>query len=168
MNFRLSQLALVASCALYMVFVVFNNLTDYRSNFQLVQHVLAMDTTFPGNAGLWRALNSSGIHHTFYASIICWETACAVLLVLGSARLWSERDKGAVGWCAAKKFANAGLTLGLLLWLLAFITVGGEWFLMWQSSKWNGLGAALRMFTVMGFVLILLNLPEDGAAIERT
>ena len=48
----------------------------------------------------------------------------------------------------------------MLLWFLAFITVGGEWFLMWQSSKWNGLGPALRMFTVMGVVLLYLNQPE--------
>ena len=168
MNLRLSQLALVVSCALYMVFVVFNNLTDYGSNFLLVQHVLAMDTTFPGNSGLWRAINSSVIHHAFYASVIGWETACAVLLVLGSARLWSTRDAAAAAWCAAKKSANAGLTLGLLLWFLAFITVGGEWFLMWQSSKWNGLGPALRMFTVMGFVLLLLNLPEDRVTVEKS
>ena len=63
---------------------------------------------------------------------------------------------------------NAGLTLGLLLWFLAFLTVGGEWFLMWQSSKWNGLGPALRMFTVMGFVLLILNLPEDPRSREQS
>ena len=123
--------------------------------------------TFPGNSGLWRALNSSVIHHAFYASIILWETACAVLLVLGAARLWSARDAAASAWCGAKKSANTGLTLGLLLWFLAFITVGGEWFLMWQSSKWNGLGPALRMFTVMSLVLLFLNLPEERAAAEK-
>jgi predicted small integral membrane protein len=168
MNLRLCQISLVASCALYMALVVFNNLSDYGSNLQLVQHVLAMDTTFPGNSGLWRALNSAVIHHAFYASIILWETACAVLLALGAARLWSARHGSSAAWLAAKPHANTGLTLGLLLWFLAFITVGGEWFLMWQSSKWNGLGPALRMFTVMGLVLLFLNLPEERAAAEKT
>jgi predicted small integral membrane protein len=42
--------------------------------------------------------------------------------------------------------AIAGLTLGLLLWLVAFIAVGGEWFLMWQSAEWNGEEAAFRIF----------------------
>ena len=64
--------------------------------------------------------------------------------------------------------AAAHLLLGLLLWFLAFITVGGEWFLMWQSSKWNGLGPALRMFTVMALVLLVLNLPEDRSAAEKS
>jgi predicted small integral membrane protein len=163
MNLRLCQLSLVAACALYMALVVFNNLTDYGSNFALVQHVLMMDSTFPGNSGLWRALHSNVIHHAFYVSIILWETACTVLLALGSVRLWSARHEPFAAWLAAKAHANTGLTLGLLLWFLAFITVGGEWFLMWQSSKWNGLGPALRLFTVMGFVLLLLNLPEGHA-----
>lgn len=41
---------------LFYLLVVFNNLTDYNSNYQLVHHVLMMDSTFPGNAGMWRAM----------------------------------------------------------------------------------------------------------------
>lgn len=160
MNTRLCQIPLVASCALYMGLVVFNNLADYGSNYQFVQHVLAMDTTFPGNAGMWRAFNSPIVHHVFYASIILWEAATAVLLTLGAARMWAARRAAAGRWHGARSYANAGLTLGLLIWLLAFLTVGGEWFLMWQSSTWNGLTTAGRMFTVMGIILIFINLPE--------
>ena len=168
MNLRHCQLSLVVACALYMALVVFNNVTDYGSNFQLVQHVLAMDTTFPGNSGLWRAINIPFVHHAFYASIILWEAVIAVLIVQGSWLLWSVRAASSSVWVAAKSRANTGLTLGLLLWFLAFITVGGEWFLMWQSSKWNGLGPALRMFTVMALVLLVLNLPEDRSAAEKS
>lgn len=167
MNFRHCQLSLVAACALYMALVVFNNLSDYDSNLQLVQHVLAMDTTFPGNSGLWRAINIPFVHHAFYASIIIWEAVIAGLLVSGSCRLWSTCGADSAAWRAAKSRANTGLTLGMLLWFLAFITVGGEWFLMWQSSKWNGLGPALRMFTVMGLVFIVLSLPEDRVAGDK-
>jgi predicted small integral membrane protein len=56
----------------------------------------------------------------------------------------------------AANVAIAGLSLGLLMWLVAFLTVGGEWFLMWQSKSWNGQEAAFRMFTVVGIVLLLL------------
>ena len=58
--------------------------------------------------------------------------------------------------------AVAGLTIGMLMWLIAFLAVGGEWFLMWQSQTWNGQGAAFRMFTVMGLVLLLAVMPERG------
>jgi predicted small integral membrane protein len=157
---RLCQTSLVAACALYMLLAVFNNLTDYGSNYQLVEHVLAMDTTFPGNSGMWRAIRNPVIHQVFYASIIAWEAVIALLLSAGAWRMWQSRHGSVARWRHQRQWATAGLTLGLLLWFLAFITVGGEWFLMWQSSKWNGLGPALRMFTVMGLVLLYLNQPE--------
>ena len=61
----------------------------------------------------------------------------------------------------AKKIATIGLTVSLLQWYVAFITVGGEWFLMWQSEEWNGQDAAFRMFTIIGVSLIFLSLKDD-------
>jgi predicted small integral membrane protein len=46
------------------------------------------------------------------------------------------------------------------MWLVAFLSVGGEWFLMWQSKTWNGQEAAFRMFTVIGIVLLLVAQPR--------
>ncbi len=39
---------------------------------------------------------------------------------------------------AALNVAMIALTTSLLMWLVAFLDVGGEWFLMWQSKMWNG------------------------------
>ena len=161
MMIRLAKAALVASSALFLLIVVFNNLTDYGSNFEFVRHVLGMDTTFPGNKGMWRALTSPLIHHTFYASIILWELISGGLLAVGAWKLWQARHAPAAVWQHAKSLANAGLVLNMLLWFLAFITVGGEWFLMWQSSTWNGQNAAFRMFAVLGLILIFLNQRDD-------
>jgi len=52
--------------------------------------------------------------------------------------------------------------MSLLMWLVAFLSVGGEWFLMWQSKTWNGQEAAFRMFTVVGIVLLVLLQPESA------
>jgi predicted small integral membrane protein len=60
----------------------------------------------------------------------------------------------------SKNIAIAALTLALLMWLVAFLSVGGEWFLMWQSKIWNGQDAAFRMFTMIGIVLILVVQPD--------
>jgi predicted small integral membrane protein len=57
---------------------------------------------------------------------------------------------------AAKRLPVMGLTLSLLLWLVAFLCVGGEWFLMWQSQTWNGQQEAFRMFTVVALVLLIV------------
>jgi len=147
---------LVFSVALYFALVVFGNLTDYQSNFAFVGHVLSMDTTIPGNNGMWRAIQGTFWHHLFFASIILWEVSVCLLCFIGSKKLFVSTKKDEA-FMAAKDFTNIGLVLGLLLWFLAFMTVGGEWFFMWQSSEWNGLSAALRMFTVLGIILIFLN-----------
>ena len=60
----------------------------------------------------------------------------------------------------AKMVAITGLTLSPLMWLVAFLSVGGEWFLMWQSKTWNGQEAAFRMFAVVGIVLLLVLQPD--------
>jgi len=61
----------------------------------------------------------------------------------------------------AKRVAVAALTLAMLMWLVAFLSVGGEWFLMWQSKSWNGQDAAFRMFTVIGLVLLFVAQPDS-------
>ena len=53
---RISKIALLAGLALFYTLVVFNNLTDFDSNYQFVRHVLSMDTTFPGNQCMYRCV----------------------------------------------------------------------------------------------------------------
>jgi predicted small integral membrane protein len=156
---RLSKILLVASVALVMGLATFNNLTDYGSNFDFVKHVLSMDTTFPGNTLKWRALTSPVVHHVFYATIIAWEAVTFLGLVLGTWKLWSARGSAAA-FAAAKPMVVGVLTLNLALWFIAFLTVGGEWYVMWQSQIWNGQAAAFRMFTCIGIILLFLKTPE--------
>jgi predicted small integral membrane protein len=160
MILRLAKVSLVLAVALYYSLVVLNNSTDYNSNEQFVRHVLTMDTTFPGNNGMWRALNSPAWHTAFYLSIICWELLTMVLCWWGGFRLAKGFAGPAGEFHKAKRVAIAGLTLGLMMWLVAFLSAGGEWFLMWQSKIWNGQEAAFRMFTVLGVVLLLVAQPD--------
>ena len=53
---RLVKTSMVASTALFALLVAFNNLVDYGSNYEFVRHTLSMDTTFPGNALMGRAI----------------------------------------------------------------------------------------------------------------
>ena len=91
---RLSKIALIAAVGLFLAIVVLNNLTDYKSNYDFVFHVLSMDTTFPGNALMWRAIHSEPVYHAFYASLILWEAAAAVLMFVGAWKLWQARGAG--------------------------------------------------------------------------
>lgn len=161
---RTSKILLTWAVALFASLVVFNNLTDYGSNYMFVSHVLRMDTTFPGNRAMWRAIGSPFLHHLFYGLIIFAEAAVAVLCWVGGFRLLGSIDD-AGRFNRAKGVAIAGLTLGIILWFTGFITVGGEWFLMWQSKLWNGQEAAFRIVVILGIVLLYVNQPDgqDGA-----
>jgi predicted small integral membrane protein len=160
MMLRATKTLLVFAVAIFYTFVVFNNVTDYDSNYQFVRHVLMMDSTFPGNHGMWRAINSPAVHTAFYVSIIAWEIATMALCWWGGIGMLKARRGTAAEFSRAKGVAVAALTLSLLMWLLAFLGVGGEWFLMWQSKSWNGQDAAFRMFTVVGIVLLVVAQPE--------
>jgi predicted small integral membrane protein len=157
---RVTKVLLVFAVAVFYTLVVFNNVTDYGSNFEFVRHVLMMDSTFPGNHGMWRAINSPGIHTAFYLAIIGWEFVTMVLCWWGGFRLATMLSASVRDFQSAKGMAIAALTLGLWMWLVAFLSIGGEWFLMWQSKTWNGQDAAFRMFTVVGIVLLLVAVPE--------
>jgi predicted small integral membrane protein len=137
MTLRLAKSALLASVALYYSLIVFNNLTDYGSNFQFVRHVLLMDTTFPDNRGMWRSLHSPIWHSLFYLSIIAWEMLTMLLCWRGAFRMVGALREPAAVFRRATGAGIAGLTSGLVMWLVAFLTIGGEWFLMWQSRTWN-------------------------------
>jgi predicted small integral membrane protein len=160
---RTAKILLVAGIALFYTLLVFNNLTDFDSNYQFVHHVLSMDSTFPGNHGMWRALPSPALHLAFYLSIIAWEIVTMILLWWGVTNLLRASRRSVAAFQAAKRVPVVALTLSMLMWLVAFLSVGAEWFLMWQSHTWNGQEAAFRMFTVVGIVLLILLQPETEA-----
>lgn len=160
---RASKLLLVSGVALFYTLVVFNNLTDFDSNYQFVRHVLMMDTTFPGNNGMWRALTQPWMHLTFYLGIIAWEIANTLLLWWGALKLFKALRLSPQSFNTAKRIPIVALTLSMLMWLVAFLTIGAEWFLMWQSHMWNGQEAAFRMFAVVGIVLLIVLQPDAEA-----
>lgn len=155
---------MIFSFALYVSLVAFGNITDYNSNFFLVSHVLTMDTTFPENQAMWRAIESSVLHHVAYGLIIGTEIIIALLCWIGGFRLLKSVGN-AVAFNYHKKMAIVGLTLGFLLWFTGFMTIGGEWFLMWQSEVANAQQAAFRLVVIIAITLAyLVRSDEEGQA----
>jgi predicted small integral membrane protein len=158
---RIFKTLLVGAVALDLTLAAVGNLTDYETNYAFVRNVLAMDTIFKDSTLRWRALTDPFWARAFYACIIAWEVVAAVLSWAG----FFLMARGGTRWEKGKTWAEAGLGAALLLWLLAFLVVGGEWFAMWQSGTWNGTDAAFRMFAVYGIVLLYLTRPDsDGRA----
>jgi len=123
---------------------------------QFIGHVVHDVLCFEGNNGMWRAIESPLVHHLFYITIILWEAIALGIISYGTLKLWKARMADDKTFHAAKDIAAAGLTISMLQWYIAFICVGAEWFLMWQSEIWNGQDAAMRMFLMMGLSLIFL------------
>jgi len=146
---RWAKIALVAGAAFFYTLIVFNNLTDPDSNYQFVRHVLRMDTTFPGNRGMWRAINAPWIHVAFYVGIIAWEFVTTVLLWWGALRMLRARCAAAGEFQVAARLAQTGLAVSLL---------------MWQSPAWNGQQAAARNFAVVALVMLIVGQRETEEA----
>ena len=165
MTIRVSKALMLFAFGFYYTLLVFNNTNDYNSNLTFVHHVLLMDTTFPGNHGMWRAIHAPAVHFMFFAGIVCWEIVTGVLLWWAGFRLIRNLHASAAVFNAAKKPGVAALTLSLLMWLSAFLTVGNEWFLMWQSREWSGASVAGHMFAIAGIILLYLAMPDaEGQA----
>jgi predicted small integral membrane protein len=161
MQLRLCKTVITALSFFFLLIVVFNNVTDPNSNYQFVRHVLSMDTTFPGNTLMYRSIRAPIAHKVFYASIIGWEAVCCALVGAGTLKLWKARSAASPEWRKAKGLASVGLTACMVLWYFGFTTVGGEWFLMWQSKIWNGKETAFSLFVMMGLSLLLLNQADE-------
>lgn len=161
MPWRLSKIAVAAVIALWIGLVAFGNVTDYGSNWPFVRHVLAMDTVFPDARIRWRAISAPWLQHAAYLAIILAESLAAILCGIGAVRMWRARDARALAFHEAKGPAVLGLTLGVLLWLGAFLAIGGEWFGMWMSAEWNATASAFRFVVVLMLALLYLGMREQ-------
>ncbi|SRR5579864_9207781 len=79
--------------------------------------------------------------------LLCWWAGIRLLKSYGAGR---------AQFAAAVNLAVIALTTSLLMWLVAFLDVGGKWFLMWQSQIRNGREEAFRMFTIVGVVFLVV------------
>ncbi len=157
MSARYAKIVMTLALAAFAFMVTFNNITDYGSNFAFVQHVLSMDTTFPGNSAMYRAITTPTFWHAGYWVIIAGEGLTCVLFLIGVVSMWSARNEPAKIFNRSKKWVITGATLGFLVWFVGFMVVGGEWFLMWQSKTWNGQDAAFKFYMAILGVLIFVN-----------
>lgn len=164
MVIRAAKVLLVLLIGLCALLIGLDNIIDYGTNYAFVQHVMSMDTIFPTSTLTWRAITSPLLHHLAYALIIAAELLTGLICIVGARRLWRARAARAQHFNAAKDLATIGLTLGFTLWFFGFMTVGGEWFQMWQSQAWNGQQAAFRFIVCIGLVLLFLNQRDDELA----
>ncbi|HXS57036.1 MAG TPA: DUF2165 domain-containing protein [Hanamia sp.] len=159
--FRIVKAILVATIGIMAALIVIGNTTDYDTNFFFVEHVMKMDSVFPMSHIHYRSINNPLFFHTGYIFIIVMEMLMAVCCLKGSWLLFKNVRSAGIIFNASKKWAVAGIIIGIIIWFLGFEVIGGEWFAMWQSTTWNGLAAAERMVSFLLLVLILLHFKDE-------
>jgi len=161
---RLCKVAMTAALASFAFVVCYDNIVDYDSNYTFVRHVLSMDTTFPGNALMHRAITNEAAWKAAYALIIAAEGVTFLLLAIGAAFMTVRLRSLAAVFQRAKTWVVAGATAGFGVWFFGFMVVGGEYFAMWQSQTWNGQEAAFRFYMAVLGVMIFVNQPDPDLA----
>jgi len=159
--FRLAKAISVAAIGLMAALIVIGNTTDYYTNYHFVEHVMKMDSTFPDSHTHYRSINNPFFFHAGYVFIIVMEMLMAVCCLKGSWLLFKNLRNDTAIFHASKNWAVAGILVGIIIWFAGFEVVGGEWFAMWQSPAWNGLGSAERIVSFLVLVLILLHLKDE-------
>jgi predicted small integral membrane protein len=161
---RYAKIVMTLGLALFGLVVAIDNIIDYGSNFAFVQHVLSMDTIFPGNALTWRAITAPALHHLGYCLIIAAEASTGVCFLVCAGKLAANLKASSRNFHRAKSFGVIAATIGFATWFVGFMVVGGEWFAMWQSKIWNGQQTAFYFYMTMLTVLIFLMQPDDELA----
>jgi predicted small integral membrane protein len=90
-----------------------------------------------------------------------WELAITILTISGTIKMARSLKSKTSEFNQSKKLLATGLSLGVILWFGMFITIGGEWFLMWQSKNWNGQNTAFLLCICFLLFLIYLNQHDD-------
>ncbi len=154
---RLAKIAMTGALALFAFIVTYDNIVDYGTNYEFVKHVLSMDTTFPDNKLMSRAITDPRLWALAYAAIIAGEGLVFILLGVASLAMLFALRAPAPAFQRAKIWMVAGAAIGFMVWFFGFMVVGGEYFAMWQSKTWNGQEAAFRFYMTLLVVLIFVN-----------
>ena len=157
---RYAKIIMSLSLAAFCLLVTFDNIADYGTNYLFVQHVMSMDTTFPGNTLMYRSITDPVLWQLAYALVIAAEGVTGILFLAGAIRLIRLRNASGAAFNQGKSLVIAGCLLAFLVWFLGFMVVAGEWFDMWQSKDWNGQDAAFRFYVTVLGVLIFVSLPD--------
>ena len=156
-SLRTVLMVLTAITSLSTILVTLGNVSDFGTNRIFVEHVLAMDTTFDSSNTKWRAITSPTLITVTYLTIITWEALIAIVLTAAFI-CWLRAITVQQRVVAACQLSTCGWVMQIILFGGGFITIGGEWFQMWQSTIWNGTQPAFRNFLIASIGLILMHL----------
>lgn len=168
---RLVASLVVLMAAAHYLIVALGSITNPTnptgSNWPFVQGVLSGDGTPPGNGFEWRFIDAQWFQALAYIGIIAGETLAAIGLI-ADAVLGLRRSGDPAAWERSQRWTLGGSVFGLLVFFLGFIVVGGNWFVMYGNSKWNGLEPAFQnTVTTLLAMLLVVGVALRGRVADR-
>lgn len=156
----------VLMVAFYYLMVAFDNITNptnpNASNWPFVQGVLSGDGVPPDSGFGYRFIDAEWFQVLSYIGIIAGETLTGILLAIAGI-LGLRRSSSCPRWGGAQKWTFAGGTLGLAVFFVGFMAIGGNWFIMYLNSKFNGLEPAFQNSVMTVFMLVLVSAVMVGS-----
>ena len=156
----------VLMVATYYLVVSFDNITNpinpNASNWPFVKGVLSGDGV-PADSGFeWRFIDATWFQALSYIGIITMESLAGVTLliagVLGLRSTGSPRQ-----WDHAQRWTYLGGVIGLTVFFFGFMVVGGNWFIMYLNSTWNGMEPAFQnTVTTLGMLVLVTGVMIGG------
>lgn len=164
---RLIKSLLAIGCALFMSIAAVDNIWIYEVNFEYVQHIMLMDTTFQNPQHMQRAIQNPQLHHLAYITMITCEGLAALMLWVGAWQMFRNLKADTHLFNQAKLWAVNGLSFAVFIYVFFFYAIGNEWFASWQSKVWNAKKAALPVITMLGCCLIYLNQTQANTRVSN-
>ncbi len=163
--FRLCKVFLVWAVALFAGLVAWGNFFDPDYNFELTRGVITMAWLDESQTTMnSRALSDGLAVNLAFTLIVFAETLVCLCCFLGGIRMLLASTEYA--YFSGVAWSTAGLVLGILLWFVGFVAIGGEYFQSWHIPNRSGITIAFQFSTTLGIILIFLHLPEPAYSHE--
>lgn len=159
---RRSKTLIVLMAAVFGMFTLINNYTDYTAYYVYVGDILSMTNTEGNESRRYRAVTSKLFHHRFYWTIITLETIFTLCCLVGTYQLYRNINASHKEFRSAKKMAIVGLTTAITVYYVMYIIILNEWFDMEYSTNRNAFDWARSNLEYMFPALIYLSLDNDN------
>lgn len=156
---RTATSVFILMIASYYLLVAFDNITDptnpNASNWPFVQGVLSGDGVPPDSGFEWRFITATWVQALAYIGVIAGETLTGIILLIAGVQ-GLRRARSCPEWGRAQRWTYLGGILGLAVFFLGFMVIGGNWFIMYLNSKWNGMEPAFQNAVMTTLMLMLV------------
>ena len=127
-------LALIPACM--GIFAFLNNLSGWEETvLRMVYPMVSMQETFGNPAQTWRAVDSMLFANIVYVLIFTIEGIFGLMALYGMVSM-IRKVSGPDDDCARGiRIVKTACLLAVLVYGLFFFTIGGDWFLAWQSPN---------------------------------